>query len=327
MADRSDDSFLAVNYALRPNKVIARRILFDTLRRLSDKLDLRNAAYIGMGSIWFVDFAMAHRTLGITKMTSIEANPVGYRRAVYNAPFKCVAVKRGYTEDVLPTLPLESRSSVIWLDYDTPVDGPLLEDANGTIERCKEGSVVIFTVNASAKDLAKRINPKSPQKVRPSDIQRYLTQKLGDYAPTSLSKSDIEEENFPKVACGIIEAVVEGVLRRSGREQEFVKLFDFVYRDGPPMATVGGLLASSEIAAEVSKAMEAVGWPGRIQNTIRVPHLTLRERLSLDRMLPLSRAPSVRRVKKEAGFPLLAEQIRAYYEYYSHYPSFTEFQP
>ena len=326
MADKSDDSFLAVNYALRPNKVIARRILFDTLSRLSDKLNLRNAEYIGMGSIWFVDFAMAHRALGITKMTSIEANPVGYRRAAYNAPFKCIAVKRGYTEDVLPTLPLESRSSVIWLDYDTPVDGPLMDDANGTIERCKEGSVVIFTVNASAKDLAKRIKPRNPQEVRPIDMQRYLARKLGDYAPSSLSKDDIKEERFPKVACGIIEAVMQGVLRGSGRELQFVKLFDFVYRDGPPMATVGGLLASDKSANEVSKAMEALGWPGIIQNTIRVPHLTLRERLSLDRMLPLPRAPSVRRVKKEAGFPLLAEQIRAYYAYYSQYPSFAEFQ-
>jgi len=42
-------SFDAVNYSLRPSKSIQRQIIFEGVRLLQGKLNLRRLAYIGFG--------------------------------------------------------------------------------------------------------------------------------------------------------------------------------------------------------------------------------------------------------------------------------------
>lgn len=326
MADNSDNSFLSINYSLRPNKVIGRKIIFNTLGLLTDRLKLRDARYIGMGSIWFVDFIMAHRMLGIAKMISIEASEEGHARASFNAPFGCITVKHGYTEHVLPTLGLDNHSNVVWLDYDTPIDGSAKADIETLVETCKEGSVLLVTINASAKDLAKRIKPNEPLGVDLGEFQGYLDEKLGDDGPRGLAKDDVTEAHFPNVARSTLANMIDGALRRSGRPLRFVKVLDFAYRDSTTMVTVGGVLVSEKAANAVTRLMDVAKWPGIIKNTIRVPHLTLREKLSLDRLLPSPRPPTVGNVRRKAGFPLSAADIKAYHEYYSYYPTFAELQ-
>jgi len=89
-------SFDAINYSLRPSKSIQRQIVFSGVRMLQANLDLERLAYIGFGSIWFTDFVLAHKLLGIDDMWSIECHDVGYRRALFNAPYATVHVEHGY---------------------------------------------------------------------------------------------------------------------------------------------------------------------------------------------------------------------------------------
>lgn len=101
-------SFDAVNYSLRPSKTIQRQIVFDCVRSLQAGLNLERLVYVGFGSIWFTDFVMAHKLLGIDDMVSLEADDIGYRRAVFNSPFSTVRVKHGYSYDVLPNLYIDT---------------------------------------------------------------------------------------------------------------------------------------------------------------------------------------------------------------------------
>src|SRR5262245_37247682 len=186
MDDKSDNSLASINYSLRPNKTIARKIIFGALGQIAERLSLGSARYIGMGSIWFMDFVMAHRLLGITKMISIEANDMAHARARYNAPFGCITVKHGYTTDVLPTLNLSKNVNVVWLDHDTTIIGPAKKDIGILVDECKAGSVLVVTVNASAKDLRRRIDKAKPTDVLASQVQAYLDTQLGNDAPREL---------------------------------------------------------------------------------------------------------------------------------------------
>ena len=56
-------SFDAINYATRPNKNVERKLIFSSLRELDRSFDLSNHKYIGLGSVWFVDFVLAHKSL------------------------------------------------------------------------------------------------------------------------------------------------------------------------------------------------------------------------------------------------------------------------
>ena len=55
------DSFNIVNYSLRPSKSIQRQIIFDGVRTLQLNWAHDQAVYIGLGSVWFTDFIMAHK--------------------------------------------------------------------------------------------------------------------------------------------------------------------------------------------------------------------------------------------------------------------------
>ena len=85
----------AVNFSVRQNKAIERLLAFESLRRLLMLNDDLDYVYVGLGSVWFVDFDMAHRELSIDTMISIEADDVVFRRAEFNKPFRTVEVIHG----------------------------------------------------------------------------------------------------------------------------------------------------------------------------------------------------------------------------------------
>src|SRR5688572_5058812 len=96
-------SYEKFNYALRPNKRTQGKMIFEALARYLSAFPKRRFGYVGFGSMWFADFLHAHRRLGLTALVSIELE-AGYRRAVFNRPFKCVRVVEGNSSVVLPSL-------------------------------------------------------------------------------------------------------------------------------------------------------------------------------------------------------------------------------
>ena len=125
-------SFDAINYSLRPSKSIQRGLVFEGVRSLNTELFPDGLTYIGMGSIWFTDFVLAHKTLRVTRSISIEANEIGFSRARFNAPYATVEVVKGMTTDQLPRLladqDVAERPAMIWLDYDYELNESINDD-------------------------------------------------------------------------------------------------------------------------------------------------------------------------------------------------------
>lgn len=61
-------SFDVVNYSLRPSKCIERQLVFEGVRALQMQMDLNQLVYVGFGSVWFTDFVVAHKILGVDDM-------------------------------------------------------------------------------------------------------------------------------------------------------------------------------------------------------------------------------------------------------------------
>src|SRR5260370_29402546 len=108
-----------VNYLLRPNKNVERKLIIDGLKALRMKFGIDAYTYVGMGSMWFVDFIMAHKELGIRRMFTIEREPAYVDRARFNKPYDCVTVSPGESTMVLPDLGLEGQRVLVWLDYNS----------------------------------------------------------------------------------------------------------------------------------------------------------------------------------------------------------------
>lgn len=311
-------SFESVNYSIRPNKNIERKLVFEALRVLHGSIPLNSYRYVGLGSLWFVDFILAHRYLAISDMACIEYETEA-ERVEFNRPYDCIKVLSGNTTDVLPTIDLATKPSLIWLDYDTGPDGPILQDIEFIAGAAKVGTIFLFTINAHKGALQKM-----DADGRALEREAALRLIFSHLVPAVLPHGSFTADGYPKLLAQMLLAHMDNCVHRSGRGNKFVPMFNFYYRDGAPMITVGGLIADGlHEHAYLKSGVDKLDWvTAEKQISILVPPLTVKEKYTFDRLLPCGLQPNVSKL----GFPLSEEQIAAYYNYYRHYPVFGEFQ-
>lgn len=308
-------SFDVVNYSLRPSKSIQRQLVFEGIMRLKSHMDLERQVYVGFGSIWFTDFVLAHRLLGIDDMVSIEANEVGYRRAVFNSPYATVRVRHGFSSEVLPTLyadeVIRNRPWLVWLDYDYQFDETLKTDIASIIENAPANSILLVTFNGHEMKYGAA-----------ADRPARLRELFGAAVPDDLSKNACREERMQETLADFARDFMQSTANDLARPGGFVPAFRIIYRDNAPMVTVGGILPTKGAAATARLIVDQ-DWLCRPEKRIVAPHLTIREASVLQ-----SRLPSTDRLDRDAvralGFDLEDDQLEAFQAYYRQYPSFAQ---
>jgi hypothetical protein len=309
-------SFNVVNYSLRPSKSIQRQLVFEGIRQLQAQLDLEELVYVGFGSVWFTDFMMAHKLLSIRDLISIEANEIGYRRAVFNAPFATVSVRQGYSGDVLPQLfgddELRRRPWLLWLDYDYELGEGIRNDLRAVVENAPANSILLATFNGMEMRYGQA--PDRPGRLR--DI-------LGSVVPDDLPKKACKEDRMQATLADLTLDFLVSSAAEMARPGGFIPSFRIIYQDNAPMVTVGGVLPMKGAARIASDVASEPRWPGRPAEPIRAPHLTMREAAVLQSQLPCD--PPLDRAQIQAlGFDLDERELNAYQTYYRQYPAFAQ---
>lgn len=304
-----------INYSLRPAKQIERKMLCETFRRLSEFGSVDSYKYIGFGSFYFSDFALFHRELGITNMISIEKSVGNKERFEFNKPFDCIKIIYGYSNDILPSLKWDVRT-ILWLDYDYPLDLNVLTDLSWFFSNAISGSVVIVTVDVEP-DL------------RCEDPMKELTDRIGEERiPIDTKAKHLKGWENGQVAIKVINNhIIEQLGSRNGGRAKGTKfvyeqLFNFQYADSTKMLTVGGILYDEG----QKRNFEACGFNdfcyrkkiGDDYYRIEIPKLTYRELLHLDAQLPIDDANSL----KAKAIP--RKDLKKYAEVYRYFPNFME---
>ena len=312
----------SINYQLRPNKNVERKLFIEMFRRLDGALNISEYRYIGMGGLWFADFSLIHRRLGLTDLTSIEMRQPA--RAHFNRPFECVQVEEGETSVVLPTLDLGTRPAIIWLDYDSDLNGPVLEDIETVTSDAAALSICIVTIQGSVRQVTNQKGPEGQSLSRLEALEHYA----GDVVPFDLKNSDITGSTFPGVVSGILLNAFSHGVRKAARGLRFQPLLNVAYKDGATMVTVGGLLHdAAETPVSFDEHDPLPFWPpSTTPYWIRVPLLTVREKAALDQMMPGNEPPTAELVRAKLGFELSDEKLAAYHTFYRQYPMFAEYE-
>ena len=308
-------SFDVVNYSLRASKSIQRQIVFDGIRVLKTVLDLQRAIYIGFGSIWFTDFVMAHKLLGIADMISMESDEIGYRRALFNSPYSTVKVCNDSSSVILPKLcddkEVNGRPWVVWLDYDSEFDESLKADTRTVIEKAPDSTVFLITFNGNETKYGSA-------KERPERLRELFEDAVPDDLPKEKCKGYNMQKTLADFAIDFMTSVGAGSTRRL-----FVSAFRVLYKDSAAMVTVGGILADSKLVDIVADTVKTPDWRCRPTEPIVAPQLTIREVMTLQSELP-SQASLSRESVQDLGFDLKKEQVEAYQRYYLEYPTFVQ---
>jgi len=225
-------SYLKVSYDLRPAKQVERRMLIDALHRLNSAgFPITDYQYTGFGSIYFVDFIMFHKLLGIDKLLSVEYDLKIENRVKFNIPFKGIDVVMAPIGDVIPTLAKDEKH-ILWLDYDSIIKREQLSAVAQATSDLSPGSILLVTVDVE-----------SPDGAGPAEWRAYFEAEVGDYLGEKNSNSDYSKSKLPLLNGHIIEqAIKQGLVGRGN--VTFEPLFNFLYKDGHEMLTVGGMLVT-----------------------------------------------------------------------------------
>ncbi len=325
-------SYRIINYALRPAKAIERRMLCAAFKRLHPFQRIEDYRYVGFGSIYFSDFQLLHRELGITDMLSIEKDLSAKACFRFNRPYKCIKLKFAPSAEVLPRLNW-GRQTILWLDYDDRLNGNILGDIATVCLRATSGSMIVISVNAhpDAEPSKEERDQYREATGKPFDLGDYrlriAKELIGEKLPVGTSGADLRGQELARVFRDVIDsAIAEQLSIRNAmlpveKKIHYQQLFHFRYKDGAQMLTVGGILYHAP-EKQVVTACNFDTLPfirtGREHFGIKAPCLTTKEIRHLNSQLPKSSSAELR----VPGVPVA--DIKQYAEVYRFFPTFSE---
>lgn len=279
-------SYREIDYRVRPGKQAERLMMAEAFKRLRFA-NTESYQYVGLGSVYFTDFTLMHRALGMTKMVSIERAAHDKARFEANLPFGCIEMLWGDTASELPKVDFSLRS-IVWLDYDGRLSKPVLADIREIVARAVSGTVVAVTVQ-SKYDRVLGANDED-------ESLRDIQEKLGveripfDTQPEAL-RGDGTGKLFRTV---IMEEVRQAIADRNagrhhGQHMRFKQFLNFRYEDGAKMMTVAFVIydAGQEAILNLCRFEDLDFYrDGEDVFEISIPKLTPREVHYLESRMP-----------------------------------------
>jgi hypothetical protein len=297
-----------IDYRIRPAKNVERKMLLEICGRMAGLEPLANYRYVGMGSIYFVDFSLFHRAYGMKDMISIEGRENLKDRCEWNRPFDCVTVMPAPVGEALPEL-RSDVPTIMWLDYEEALDDEIIGQVEEACEILAHRSILIVTVNAHPGPLNQRV-AKFRERFGDRDLSRTDT-------PEKLGQEKLRELYFEYLDTAVSTAI-SARKARDGAVQK--QLAHFLYRDGVNMLSMAWLIHGEDEADAVRELdFDSLHFAsdGAKPWHIEVPRLTYRERITLDKMLP-------DRTNEEIPDGVEAADVTAYATLYRQMPIYVD---
>ncbi|MCF0072479.1 hypothetical protein LZD49_18500 [Dyadobacter sp. CY261] len=335
-------SFRKINYRLRPAKTVERKMIVEAFRKLGAFSPVKDYQYVGFGSLYFVDFSLLHKNLGMTSMISIEKEQNAKSRFEFNRPFSCIKILFDSASNVLPRLNYD-QPTIIWLDYDGKLDSECLSDLNSVCTKIQPGSVLLLTVNVqpeglnldNSQDGASPNGSTASGRIHEHRLKVLQDQVSRSKVPARITGRELSLSGLPLVIREIMENEINTALEnRNGllpgdNRLRFQQTFNILYNDGASMLTYGGIFLDKNTEPIFSSAnfFELPFCTTSDQPyKINVPNLTVKETGLIDSKLhDLYDFTSSAFIKNVQDLKIIPDgDLQSYAQIYRFYPTFTE---
>lgn len=309
-------------YHLRPNKYVDRCLFVNALERLNSHIKLQKHRYIGFGSYLFDDFKLLHDRLNIDTMISLEADATIYSRAVFNAPYRCINVVNQTSTDFISGENWGEQGSIIWLDYVSPRSlGQQFNDIATLSNTILPYDILRVTFNANADTLGKI------DKGLEARFEK-LKSRIGEHIPVGATSDECKKDTYPILLLKCLRVMLSKCFRETKYDKRFVlPLFSTIYQDGEHrMLTFTCVILDDHDEEEKIKShfsdISYVNFEWEKPSLIKIPELTVREMVEINKLLPGSNAEE--QLLKDFSFVFGGnlEEIASYISFYKYYPSF-----
>lgn len=276
-------------YHLRLNKSIERNLFVDLLKIVGRHTNISDYWYVGFAGPFSEDFKTIHGALRITKMKSVEIDENVYKRQIFNySPSFITYMHKNFAEFLRGDFYQSDRgksNAITWLDYAAAHETRAqLTEFQGLVASAIPLDVIKITLNA---------NVACVKGNTAADKLQCFKHRLGALCPADISEESLLQKNYPDTLMRCIKLSLDGL--SSKRNNYFHPLASFIYQDtNNLMLTVTGIVLENSDASTISefeKVSRVNHW--KFSNTtwrnprrIRVPSLSIKERIELDSKLP-----------------------------------------
>lgn len=302
-------------------------MLCDVFRRLAHFQPVETYRYVGFGSVWFSDFVLFHRALGIRDMLSIEQAAQSRARFEANKPF-AIEIDFRSSSQALPELDY-SKPQFIWLDYDDPINISMVNDVAVIARRASSGTVLVVSVQCvRPPDVAEAERELATDPHAISATERFSARMNVDgviRVGSDLEREQLSNWAFGELSRSIFYAEVDRILENRrlaspGSAVSYRRICDFEYEDGAKMTTLALVFYSEEDGPRVEAChfdnLEFLH-PDGDPVFIPTPKLTPREFRQLESQLPLPAGADL-----DIGHIPVGE-TRRFAELYRYFPNFV----
>lgn len=285
-------------YSQRPSKDVTRRIFVDMLHRLGRGSSIDGYQYVGFGALEFVDFDLAHRDLGISRLTSIENDP-NIQRYEANKPFQCIELLGGHSTDMLTRIDW-SGLAVVWLDYECALKPIVFNDVEYLCSKLTPGSVLAITLNSEPGSLAGRRDRLAANVTEARIPSRVDDDRLGAWG-------------WAEVQQRILFSTLRNRLQKRVDQASWRQILNIQYRDNARMQLIAGIISTPALEGALDHCqfdkLDYFRGEGDALR-IEVPYLTTHEQSLLRKKLP-------RRRRQRLSLPgVPSKDLESYAEYY-----------
>src|SRR5262249_1782730 len=139
----------------------------------------------------------------------------------------------------------ENHLYLVWLDYDRPLDDEALRDIQGFLGRLAPGSVFIVSVESRARPVDDNLDLETmtQNQINELMIERY-NEWFSHYIGRIVTFDDITDQAIPNLFVDTCREHFRETLVPRGLD--FLQLFNYWYKDGAPMWTIGGMIANKK---------------------------------------------------------------------------------
>lgn len=272
-------------YHLRPNKAAERFVFIEAIRRLEhlSKNGLADYTYHGLGGPFLEDFRLLYEFCPDIGMVSIEADNETYKRQSFHRPSSKVQLIKNDMASYIAQYDPDSTKSVFWLDY-TGLEYSCFEEIKALLGLVEEMSMIKVSLRCEPTDYDAIGN----ECLRKSNAEKFRTQ-FGNVMPQFLSVLPGRLDGFAEFLQKMLRTAVEQALPPTATTLTFLPVSSFCYSDTNGMFTLTGVVCDSCKKDKVEQTyadwtFANLDWsPPKL---IKVPTLSTKERLHLQRLLP-----------------------------------------
>ncbi len=321
-------------YHLRPNKAVDRFLLIEVLKRLAALYDLSKYTYYGLGGPFLEDCRLLNDYYSDLDLVSLEKNEQTYKRQCFHKFAKNISLQRGDVNDLLATYSSDGKE-IFWLDY-TDLKIGRFDEFRQLLGKAEHGTVVKITLRAQRDDSPyhNTSNIGSSEESLEDRLSRFrekFEHEFDEFFPRPTDDDTFKSGEFPGLIQKMVQIATEKALPTTSGSA-FQPLHSAFYTDGTLMLSVMGIVCDLNEIDTIKAAFKKwtfanIDWhpPYRID----VPVLSVKERLLLEKHLPLKKNTG-KALAKVLGYRIGDSQndnlrkLQQYADFYRYYPYFAK---